>query len=603
MWACGEAITERPVTQPNRNFETEWKCGPWTGTEWHFAFQNGCKNFEKDVDERVRECWDSHASSSHELFLEPRREGGSGKCSIKSRYPKDWNCEICQRTKIFTAPCRRRVGEIVFFCCKWFWWYDNSWSQSLQRGGWISEQSFFAELSFLLLKIVRIHTTYFFCHHGKLTINSSLRVESRRSWWQCVWLNPTVCSVICFCELVMSTHRHRKRMRSAMVDICKASVASTSFGDDEGGCGPVGTTKPDDHVGESLVFMVGTHTIEFFVCEVCYHQSRLDGGDENGCGTFFCEHMHMVEWQNVDVGMLSNLVSFAFHHGTFCEVDFSRSKSHVRRQFSSPQSFGYQRGRNNVKRFGLWVSTARRSFHDHVGFEDGSIRPCEAWCQCEKECTRSHKVIGSRGMGRQYVAWGRSRHGWQKTRYRDPGIRRTQLQYQAKMQSSDVCSHLAPFERFQSWVGCAFGGGTRSPTVHVSRTRSSVKRLFGQFQTWMTWRVFFTEAVHKNKWCKKVTLTRWWSLNFSVVCQIWAVSLTIWKGMFLELFKLFLFERRILFACCRSLFCLLHLCQPWSFMPRKRWSSMPVPDNWYEVIRVFDLLPSSDHSVPTRSTA
>ena len=120
----------------------------------------------------------------------------------------------------------------------------------------------------------------------------------------------------------------------------------------------------------------------------------------------------------------------------------------------------------------------------------------------------------------------------------------------------------------------------------------------------MTWRVFFTEAVHKNKWCKKITLTRWWSLNFSVVCQIGAISLTIWKVTFFRAFPaIFALTAHYFCVLPKGFFCLMHLSQPWSFMPRKIWSSMPVPDDWYEVIRVFDLFPSSDHSVSTRSMA
>ena len=33
--------------------------------------------------------------------------------SIYTHFPKDRNCEICQRTKITRAPCRRRNGEAV----------------------------------------------------------------------------------------------------------------------------------------------------------------------------------------------------------------------------------------------------------------------------------------------------------------------------------------------------------------------------------------------------------------------------------------------------------------------------------------------------------
>ena len=42
-----------------------------------------------------------HASSSHEVSLEP------------TQFPKDRNCEICKRTKITRVPCRRRNGEAV----------------------------------------------------------------------------------------------------------------------------------------------------------------------------------------------------------------------------------------------------------------------------------------------------------------------------------------------------------------------------------------------------------------------------------------------------------------------------------------------------------
>ena len=36
-----------------------------------------------------------------------------GKHSVYTHFPKDRNCEICQRTKITRALCRRRKGEAV----------------------------------------------------------------------------------------------------------------------------------------------------------------------------------------------------------------------------------------------------------------------------------------------------------------------------------------------------------------------------------------------------------------------------------------------------------------------------------------------------------
>ena len=66
------------------------------------------------MDDRVPERRDSHASSSHELSLETlRRSADLGKHSVKTHFPKDRNCEICQRTKITRAPCRRRIGRVV----------------------------------------------------------------------------------------------------------------------------------------------------------------------------------------------------------------------------------------------------------------------------------------------------------------------------------------------------------------------------------------------------------------------------------------------------------------------------------------------------------
>ena len=57
----------------------------------------------------------SHASSSHEVSLEStiKRREYLGKHNVHTHFPKDRNCEICQRTKITRAPCRRRNGGAV----------------------------------------------------------------------------------------------------------------------------------------------------------------------------------------------------------------------------------------------------------------------------------------------------------------------------------------------------------------------------------------------------------------------------------------------------------------------------------------------------------
>ena len=70
---------------------------------------------ENLVDDEIPLQGDSHASSSHEVSSEPttKRREDLGKHSVHTHFPKDRNCEICKRTKITRAPCRRRNGEAV----------------------------------------------------------------------------------------------------------------------------------------------------------------------------------------------------------------------------------------------------------------------------------------------------------------------------------------------------------------------------------------------------------------------------------------------------------------------------------------------------------
>ena len=70
---------------------------------------------ENLVDDEIQVHGCSHASPSHEASLEPttKRREDFGKHSVDTHFPKDRNCEICKRTKITRAPCRRRNGEAV----------------------------------------------------------------------------------------------------------------------------------------------------------------------------------------------------------------------------------------------------------------------------------------------------------------------------------------------------------------------------------------------------------------------------------------------------------------------------------------------------------
>ena len=67
------------------------------------------------VDDEIPEHGNSPASSSHEVSLEPipKRREDLCKHSVYIHFLKDRNCEICKRTKITRAPCRRRNGGAV----------------------------------------------------------------------------------------------------------------------------------------------------------------------------------------------------------------------------------------------------------------------------------------------------------------------------------------------------------------------------------------------------------------------------------------------------------------------------------------------------------
>ena len=97
--------------KPNKKETTIERGNPLNSEipEWLQEFR------ENLVDDEVPEHRDSHASSSHEVSLEPtsKRREDLGKHSVKTHFPLDRNCEICKRTKITRAPCRRRNGGAV----------------------------------------------------------------------------------------------------------------------------------------------------------------------------------------------------------------------------------------------------------------------------------------------------------------------------------------------------------------------------------------------------------------------------------------------------------------------------------------------------------
>ena len=74
--------------------------------EWLQEFKHGL------VGQSVPENRDA-SSSSHELSLEPRAKVVPSKHDIFTHCPEDKNCDICLRTKITRASCRRRTGTVV----------------------------------------------------------------------------------------------------------------------------------------------------------------------------------------------------------------------------------------------------------------------------------------------------------------------------------------------------------------------------------------------------------------------------------------------------------------------------------------------------------
>ena len=98
--------------KPNKNEDHDQE----RGYPYHFDIPEWLQEFRENLlDDRVPERRDSHASYWHESSLEPMcaRSAHLGKRSVCTHFPKDRNCEICQRTKITRAPCTSHIGGAV----------------------------------------------------------------------------------------------------------------------------------------------------------------------------------------------------------------------------------------------------------------------------------------------------------------------------------------------------------------------------------------------------------------------------------------------------------------------------------------------------------
>ena len=72
------------------------------------------KDFTENLeDERVLASRDTSGKTSHDSDKERLPKEVSRKHSVFTHLPKDQNCEVCERTKITRAPCKKRIGDAV----------------------------------------------------------------------------------------------------------------------------------------------------------------------------------------------------------------------------------------------------------------------------------------------------------------------------------------------------------------------------------------------------------------------------------------------------------------------------------------------------------
>ena len=96
-----QANTTQKTNKKETPIERDNPCDDSEILEWLQEFR------ENLVDDEIPLQGGSHASSSHEVSLEPtfKRRGDLCKHIVYTHFPRDRNCEICKRTKITRAPC------------------------------------------------------------------------------------------------------------------------------------------------------------------------------------------------------------------------------------------------------------------------------------------------------------------------------------------------------------------------------------------------------------------------------------------------------------------------------------------------------------------
>ena len=107
------------IPKPNKKettIERRNPCGDSEIPEWLQEFR------EILVDDEIPLQGGSHASSSHEVSLEPttKRREDFGKHSVYFHFPKDRNCEICKKDQNYKGPMQKTQWRSRTSSCK-FW--------------------------------------------------------------------------------------------------------------------------------------------------------------------------------------------------------------------------------------------------------------------------------------------------------------------------------------------------------------------------------------------------------------------------------------------------------------------------------------------------
>ena len=77
------------------------------------VFQIGYRSLSMDLLMKVFQNIETLPVLTMNCLLEPRAKVASSKHNIFTHFPKDRNCDVCLRTKITRASCRRRTGAVV----------------------------------------------------------------------------------------------------------------------------------------------------------------------------------------------------------------------------------------------------------------------------------------------------------------------------------------------------------------------------------------------------------------------------------------------------------------------------------------------------------